>query len=54
MNRPPTPPTKNDGNDIANEAIINNVPASVNAHARQNSKVGQVINGRDSRIRQSK
>ncbi|XP_008180484.1 uncharacterized protein LOC103308595 [Acyrthosiphon pisum] len=38
-----TPPAENDRNDIANEAMINSAPASVNAHARQNSEAGQVL-----------
>jgi len=38
-----TPPAENDRNDIANEAMINSAPASVNAHTRQNSEVGQVL-----------
>lgn len=40
-----TPLTTDDRNDIGNETISNNnnIPASINAHARQNSKVGQVL-----------
>jgi len=38
-----TPPSTNERSDIDNEAITNNVPSSINAHARQNSKVGQVL-----------
>jgi len=38
-----TTPIANDRSDTGNEAISNNVPASINAHARQNSKIGQVL-----------